>query len=161
MYLWLINCKLPYNITVVGCNFLRNAVAGLANLEDRTALIPESNHMPRLSVMIERRPMALVSAISAIDEAALLDQAFDPVDHKLFRKLTAVVQCVPASSAADERTFSFGGRMRLFACVSHANKVVARGFAIVPRRSSVGDNAVVVRNEAVALHFVAVRKSVG
>ena len=67
--------------------------------------------MPRLSVMIERHPMALVSAISAIDEATLLDQAFDPVHQELFRKLTAVVECVPASSAADERTFSFGGRI--------------------------------------------------
>lgn len=111
MYLWLINYKRPYNMTQVGYSFLRSAVEGLSNPDDRAALIPDNNHLPLLREMIKRRPMALVSAISAIDEAALLDQAFDPVHQKLFRTLAAVVHCVPASSAGDERTFSFAGRI--------------------------------------------------
>ena len=70
----------PHNIwTAVGCNFLHIALKGLANPDDCTALIPYNNHSSQLSEMIERHPMALVSAISAIDEAALLGQTFDPV----------------------------------------------------------------------------------
>jgi hypothetical protein len=62
-HLWLLlTYKRPYNMTQVGYSFLRSAVEGLTNPDDRAALIPDNNHLPLLREMIKRRrPMALVS----------------------------------------------------------------------------------------------------
>ena len=98
-------------MTHADCKFLSNAVA-VISFEDRAGLFPDPNCLLRLNEMIERRPMAPASAISTIDEAALLlYQAFDPTHQTLFRTLAALVDCVPASSTANDRTFSFGGRI--------------------------------------------------